>query len=104
MEEVIKCTNKGLHLTSCDNDGFCNHCGHQGEVPLPYGISTSDGHDEDWEYFTTESEALKRFEALKHHENDIHLYEYTKLGYEVIDGFWLGEYECLMRCITSVRQ
>jgi hypothetical protein len=62
---------------------------------LPYGISTSDGHGEEWEYFPTEAEAKKRFEALKHHESDIHLYEYNKdLGYEVIDSFWLGDYEC----------
>ena len=65
---------------------------------LPYGISTSDGHDEEWEYFPTESEALKRFEALKHHENDIHLYEYNaELGYEVIDSFWIEDYETLPR-------
>ena len=61
---------------------------------LPYALSTSDGHDEDWEYFPTELEAKNRFETLKHYETDIHLYEYTKLGYEVIDGFWLGEYKC----------
>ena len=62
---------------------------------LPYGISTSDGHDEAWEYFPTELDAKNRFEALKHNENDIHLFEYKfGLGYEVIDSFWLGEYEC----------
>jgi hypothetical protein len=27
--EPIDCVNKLLHLTSCDRDGYCNHCGHQ---------------------------------------------------------------------------
>jgi hypothetical protein len=62
---------------------------------LPYAISTSDGHDEDWEYFPNEQKATSRFEDLKHNETDIHLYEYKSgLGYEVIDSFWIGDYEC----------
>ena len=61
---------------------------------LPYALSTSDGHDEMWEYFTTHDEAFKRLEVLKHNETDIHVYEYTDLGYEVIDGFWIGNYAC----------
>lgn len=62
---------------------------------LPYAISTSDGHDESWEYFPTEQKATSRFEDLKHNETDIHLYEYnSEMGYEVIDSFWIGDYEC----------
>jgi hypothetical protein len=25
------CIKSGLHLTNCDADGFCNHCGYQDE-------------------------------------------------------------------------
>lgn len=28
-EEVVKCISEGIHLTSCDKDGFCNFCGCQ---------------------------------------------------------------------------
>lgn len=28
-DEVSECIKNELHLTDCDNDGFCNHCGHQ---------------------------------------------------------------------------
>jgi hypothetical protein len=62
---------------------------------LPFAISTSDGHDEDWTYYPNESEMLKAFESLKHNESNIHVYEYnSKLGYEVIDSFWIGDYVC----------
>lgn len=27
--DVVACIAAGLHLTSCDNDGYCNHCGNQ---------------------------------------------------------------------------
>lgn len=29
MENLKGCIESGLHLTDCDNDGFCNHCGNQ---------------------------------------------------------------------------
>jgi hypothetical protein len=28
-DEVLACIQHGQHLTSCDNDGYCNFCGHQ---------------------------------------------------------------------------
>ena len=28
-EEIKECTSNGTHLKSCDDDGFCNECGHQ---------------------------------------------------------------------------
>jgi len=53
-----------------------------------FALSTSDGHDEDWEFFETEAEALTRFESLKGYEDDIHLYKYSaEYGYEVIDSY-----------------
>lgn len=27
--ELTECIESGLHLIDCDDDGFCNHCGHQ---------------------------------------------------------------------------
>lgn len=27
--EREECVEMGLHLTSCDDDGYCNHCGEQ---------------------------------------------------------------------------
>lgn len=79
------------HLQDCDDDGFCNHCGHQLAYP-PYALSTSDGHDEEWEYFDNELEAKDRFVKLQWSEDDIHLYEYNvEFGYEVIDSYWDGE-------------
>lgn len=32
MEKLEECIETGLHLTDCDSDGFCNHCGHQEAV------------------------------------------------------------------------
>ena len=33
-KEIVKeCTDNGTHLNSCDDDGFCNHCGHQFDTP-----------------------------------------------------------------------
>lgn len=29
FEIVKECTESGMHLTDCDNDGFCNFCGYQ---------------------------------------------------------------------------
>jgi hypothetical protein len=29
MENLKDCIKSGLHLSSCDDDGFCNHCGYQ---------------------------------------------------------------------------
>lgn len=29
MYSVGECASSGEHLTSCDPDGYCNHCGHQ---------------------------------------------------------------------------
>lgn len=37
MKTFIDCAKSGLHLTDCDNDGFCNNCGHQ-ETPFYYEI------------------------------------------------------------------
>ena len=31
MENLEDCIKNALHLTDCDDDGFCNHCGHQDE-------------------------------------------------------------------------
>ena len=91
MIHLIECTKNKLHLTSCDDDGFCNHCGNQ-EV-LPYAISTSDGHDEDWTYYKSELEAHETFIYMQGYESDIHLYEYNyELGYEVIDS-WCSDDE-----------
>lgn len=28
-EAKAECIRQGLHLTDCDNDGYCNHCGYQ---------------------------------------------------------------------------
>lgn len=27
--DVDECIAEGIHLTSCDDDGYCNHCGEQ---------------------------------------------------------------------------
>ena len=29
MERLTDCIKNGMHLTDCDDDGFCNHCGYQ---------------------------------------------------------------------------
>jgi hypothetical protein len=29
MDDILECIEKGVHLTSCDDDGFCNNCGEQ---------------------------------------------------------------------------
>jgi len=29
MVDVGECKSSGSHLTSCDDDGFCNYCGEQ---------------------------------------------------------------------------
>ena len=59
---------------------------------LPYAISTSDGHDEEWTYYDSEWDAKERFEYMKSWESDIHLYKYSvEYGYEVIDSWWDGE-------------
>ena len=34
-EELRDCIDSGLHLTHCDNDGFCKLCGNQ-EAPCEY--------------------------------------------------------------------
>lgn len=42
MNEYLKlseCIKSGLHLTDCDNDGFCNHCGYQDNDKNQYVIS-----------------------------------------------------------------
>lgn len=37
METLKECIESGLHLTDCDNDGFCNHCGYQEDyIPCEY--------------------------------------------------------------------
>jgi hypothetical protein len=59
------------------------------EIPKPYAISVSDGHDEFWIYYDTEEQAREGFEQLKENESDIHLYMFNhNYGYEVIDSFW----------------
>jgi hypothetical protein len=42
-EEVKDCIKEGVHLRSCDDDGFCNNCGHQ------EGDEFEDGPLVDWE-------------------------------------------------------
>lgn len=32
MEKLKECIESRLHLTDCDSDGFCNHCGHQEDI------------------------------------------------------------------------
>tara|TARA_R110000868_G_scaffold210568_1_gene460639 strand:- start:377 stop:583 length:207 start_codon:yes stop_codon:yes gene_type:complete len=32
MRKLKECISDGVHLTDCDNDGFCNHCGHQDSI------------------------------------------------------------------------
>jgi hypothetical protein len=91
MKEILDCTKNGLHLTDCDNDGFCNHCGYQ-ETYLPYAISTSDGHDEDWTYYASELEAHETFIYMQGYESDIHLFKLNyNFEYEVIDSWWDGD-------------
>lgn len=59
---------------------------------LPYAISTSDGHNEEWEYYKSEWDAKERFEYMKSWESDIHLFELNENGeYEVIDSWWDGD-------------
>jgi hypothetical protein len=61
-----------------------------------YAITISNGYDQDWEYFDTKEDADIAFEESKR-SGDVHYYEYNKeLGYEVIDSFWVGDYECPM--------
>lgn len=72
--------NGDIHNSGIDNPDFA--------LDNPFAISTSDGHDEDWEFFPLEEKATERFEFLKKFENDMHLYKYNKeYGYEVIDSF-----------------
>ena len=57
-------------------------------TPMPYAISTSDGHDEVWTYYKSELEAQETFIYMQGYEDDIHLYKLTKTSeYEVIDSF-----------------
>jgi len=54
----------------------------------PYGISTSDGHDEEWTYYDSEVEAHETFIYMQGYETDIHLFKLTdKYEYEVIDSW-----------------
>ncbi len=53
-----------------------------------YAIRTSDGHDEDWSYYSSKKSVMEAFESMKELDLDIHVYEYNKeLGYEVIDSY-----------------
>jgi len=65
----------------------------------PYAISFSDGHSEDWMYFDTQAEAVAKFNDSKFDEDDIHLHKLIdeEEGYEVIDSFWIEDYETLPR-------
>ena len=56
-------------------------------IENPYAITISDGHDTEWSYFPDEETARNVFNSLKETETDIHLYEYTEEGYEVIDSY-----------------
>ena len=57
-----------------------------------YAISTSDGHDEEWEYINNKKILYKRFKELKITESDIHLYKLNDNNeYEVIDSYWSEE-------------
>lgn len=88
---LFDCVTSGEHLTSCDSDGFCNHCGFQEEYKK-YAISTSDGHDEDWTYYDKEGKARLMFEKMKSYETDIHLFMFNENEeYEVIDSWYEDE-------------
>ena len=57
-----------------------------------YAISTTDGHDIEWEYWDSKVEVYERFEHMKSYETDIHLYELTDRNeYEVIDSWWIDD-------------
>jgi hypothetical protein len=57
-----------------------------------YAISTSDGHDEFWEYINNKNLANKRFKELQITEIDIHLYKLNDTNeYEVIDSFYIED-------------
>lgn len=63
------------------------------ELIYPFAITTSDGHDENWEYFDDKENCLAIFERMKGFYDDIHLYEYNmeQEQFEVIDSFWIEE-------------
>lgn len=62
------------------------------EAYKPYAISTSDGHDEFWTYYTSELEAHETFIYMQGYEDDIHLYKLNDdIEYEVIDSFWIED-------------
>lgn len=57
-----------------------------------YAISTSDGHNEEWEYINNKKLLYNRFKELKITESDIHLYKLNDNNeYEVIDSYWSEE-------------
>ena len=59
-----------------------------------YATTASDGHDEVWEYYDSEHQAILAFEYMQSYEDDIHLYELNADGeYEVIDSWWSGDDE-----------
>lgn len=58
----------------------------------PFAITTSDGHDETWEYYDSELEAHETFIYMQGYETDIHLYKLNKnMEYEVIDSWSIEE-------------
>ena len=42
---IEQCTQDGLHLTSCDDDGYCNYCGEQ-DAPIMDRQDLPDNGDE----------------------------------------------------------
>ena len=77
------------HKSGVDNPNFA--------LDNPFAISTSDGHDEDWTYYSEECVAKDAFEKMKANENDIHLYKYhMDFGYEVIDSWNLEGRRCVV--------
>jgi hypothetical protein len=57
-----------------------------------YAISISDGHNEDWHYYKTESQYQYAFERFKETESDVHGYILNEnREYEVIQSHWDGE-------------
>lgn len=56
FDSVEECIEAGCHLDDCDDDGYCNHCGHQ-EGGDDDGDGEECASDEPWDGFRTDAEA-----------------------------------------------
>lgn len=74
MKNLEACIENGLHLTDCDNDGFCNHCGYQepyveptnGKRIFVVGYEDSTGRNSGGFYwFPLKRDANKKAKQLK---------------------------------------